>query len=117
MSAGISDAEFESLQAQAKSDLERVIPFADAAMQGADSEGKDDMWSSEKRKCYMLCLVLLCGFERVCEALRDCSQSIREGATDIAGATSESGTDIGAGVVMAVEQILKTLANENTHNG
>lgn len=107
--AYIPDAEFEALQAQAGPEMERVIPFADEALNQAEKDAKDDLWSDEKTHVYALCLAMLCGLTRVADA-------IREVAPELAGAISENGTDIGAGIALALEQVLKTPTDDNTHN-
>lgn len=43
--------------------------------------------------------------------------AIREMTPEISGAVSDSGTDIGAGIALALTQALKTLSDDNTHNG
>lgn len=69
--AYIEDAEFEALQAQAGPEMERVIPLADAALEQAESDAKDSRWSAQKTHTYALCLVLLYGFTRVADAIRE----------------------------------------------
>ena len=55
------------------------------------------------------------------EALRLAVQSelaaIRDEVAEIPGAISEAGTDIGAGIALALEQALKTFPDDHTHNG
>lgn len=107
--AYIPDAEFEALQAQAGPEMERVIPLADEALNQAEKDTMDCLWSDEKTHVYALCLAMLCGLTRVADA-------IREVAPELAGAISENGTDIGAGIALALEQVLKTPTDDNTHN-
>lgn len=87
--AYIPDAEFAALQAQAGPEIERVIPLADEALNQAEKDASDDLWSDEKTHTYAICLALLCGFTRIADA-------IREAAPEIAGATEGAGTDIAA---------------------
>ena len=44
------------------------------------------------------------------------TDAMREVTPEIAGAISENGTDRGAGIALAIEQILKTFLDDNTHN-
>jgi hypothetical protein len=44
------------------------------------------------------------------------AETARDVGIENAGAISEAGTDIGAGIALALEQALKTFPNDNTHN-
>lgn len=43
--------------------------------------------------------------------------AIRDEIAEIPGAISENGTDIGAGIALALEQALKNFPDDNTYNG
>ena len=58
---------------------------------------------------------LNCAIVVLSTRMRDAA--LRELTPEIAGAISEAGTDIGAGIALALEQALKTFPDDNTHNG
>ena len=83
--------------------------------------GASSHWNEADRAAILQSLILMDCARTNAKAIRSVGASIvsaiREVTPEITGSISENGTDIGAGIALVFEQVLKTFLHENNHNG